>query len=258
MIYEQHHSLSTDYFIFEERENLSFPLHMHACYEVIAVTEGEMTVTVNSFEYELRAGSVIFIFPYQIHSIETKKSSKDTLCVFSGNLISLFGRKYNGKIPKNPIIEFGDDFLLKKFTDCRNGDNILSIKGILYLLFSELSARCELTDGSQKRNADLKLFDKIFTYINKNYNSECTLFGMARELKYDHTYLSKFFSKFVGMSFHRYVNDLRLSDACYMLKNTEDTILEISQACGFASLRSFNRNFTENMKMTPTEYREKI
>ncbi|MGN1444809.1 MAG: helix-turn-helix transcriptional regulator, partial [Eubacteriales bacterium] len=99
------------------------------------------------------------------------------------------------------------------------------------------------------------LFDRVFPYIEQHYTNKCSLMDVARELKYDYTYLSRVFSDFLGIPFHKYVISLRISDACYFLKNTQDTILEISQECGFTSLRSFNRNFSQFMNMTPSAYR---
>ena len=101
----------------------------------------------------------------------------------------------------------------------------------------------------------MELLDKIFTFVNENYTEECTLKRVSEELKYDYSYLSKFFSEYVGMSFNEYINRVRISKACYMLKNTDNTIIKISDACGFSALRSFNRNFIKITGMTPTEYR---
>ena len=45
--------------------------------------------------------------------------------------------------------------------------------------------------------------------------------------------------------------------ACYLLKNTGESILEVSLRCGYASLSSFNHSFKQIVGMNPTEYRKK-
>ena len=80
-------------------------------------------------------------------------------------------------------------------------------------------------------------------YIQNNYTGECTLNAAAKEFKYDYTYLSKLFKSGIGMSFADYVGMMRISEACYLLESTADTVLEISNKCGFNSLRTFNRAF---------------
>ena len=44
---------------------------------------------------------------------------------------------------------------------------------------------------------------------------------------------------------------------CYLLKNTGESILEVSLRCGYASLSSFTRSFMRIVGMNPTEYRKK-
>ena len=43
-----------------------------------------------------------------------------------------------------------------------------------------------------------------------------------------------------------------------MLQNNEMTVLEISNECGFNSLRSLNRNFKEQLGIPPAEYRKQL
>ena len=258
MIYQLNHSLSADYFTFEYGNNLTFPLHIHSCFEIIAITDGEMTVQIESKDYVLHKGDVIFIFPYQIHSTTTKTKSAHTLCIFSSEIVALFYRLSHGKIPENPVINLKEPSVFFMFTKSTNDDDLMKIKGILYLMFSELIKSTELVLKKKKSSSFLELLDKIFTFVNENYTEECSLKKISKELKYDYSYLSKFFSEFVGMSFNEYINRVRISKACYMLKNTDNIIIKISDACGFSSLRSFNRNFVKITGMTPTEYRNAV
>jgi AraC-like DNA-binding protein len=92
--------------------------------------------------------------------------------------------------------------------------------------------------------------------VQRNFKEECTLSALAAEIKYDMSYLSKFFMSNVGISFTSYVNQVRISHARYLLLNTEMTVLEISHACGNTSLRTFNRNFLTQTGCTPNQYRK--
>ena len=49
----------------------------------------------------------------------------------------------------------------------------------------------------------------------------------------------------------------RLGKVCYLLENSDQTVLSIANDCGFGSLRSLNRNFKAKLGMTPEEYRAK-
>ncbi len=255
MIYQQIHSLSNDYFTVDMQKDLSFPLHMHSCFEVVAVTSGEMTVQIDGKNYYLKTGDIIFIFPYQIHSILTTTSSSDTLCIFSSKMVAHFYNKTKGGIPENPVINLKDNPIFLIFSHISDSDTITRIKGIMYLLCDELTKNTELVSKNNFKHTQLELLDKIFSFANDNFSNNSTLKDVSKALKYDYSYISKIFSAFVGMSFNRYINSLRIFEACYMLKNTDNTIVSISEQCGFSSLRSFNRNFLQITSMTPSEYR---
>ena len=61
-------------------------------------------------------------------------------------------------------------------------------------------------------------------------------------------------NKIVGISFNTYITHYRLSYACYLMENTEQTILQCAYNSGFTSLRNFNRCFKDHLKITPTQY----
>jgi AraC-like DNA-binding protein len=48
-----------------------------------------------------------------------------------------------------------------------------------------------------------------------------------------------------------------VGEVCSRLDESSDSILKISEDCGFTSLRSMNRNFKARTGMTPVEYRHR-
>ncbi|MBQ8689860.1 MAG: helix-turn-helix transcriptional regulator [Clostridia bacterium] len=78
---------------------------------------------------------------------------------------------------------------------------------------------------------------------------------MSIAIGYNSSYLSRYFKEFTNMTFVSCVNRYRISRACYMLKNSDKTVLECAYECGYKSLRSFNRNFMLYVGVTPTDYR---
>ena len=99
------------------------------------------------------------------------------------------------------------------------------------------------------------LMSQMLAYMNEHFMGECSIGRMAEELCYEKGYLSKVFSKTIGISPAEYVLQLRLSRACELLRSTPDSVINVGIASGFNSPRTFHRNFMERYGVTPTQFR---
>ena len=59
-----------------------------------------------------------------------------------------------------------------------------------------------------------------------------------------------------GFTPHKYLEKIRLDEACWLLRETEDTIKDIAARCGFPNPEHFDSRFKEKKKMKPSEYRQ--
>lgn len=109
----------------------------------------------------------------------------------------------------------------------------------------------EMQVRREKENYTLRAGDMIFK------ETPFTLEEVSKELEYSSVYLSRFFHENTGMPYHEYARMVKMNHACYLLKNTSESILEVSLRCGYGSLSSFNRSFKQIVGMNPTEYRKK-
>ena len=252
---EMFHKTAQEYFTVETGEDITFPAHIHYCYEIIAVTKGEMNVAVGEESFLLTPGFLAVIFPGQVHSMTTEKSSSYRLCIFSPDVVGRYSSTERGSYPESCLFKPSDEMygLFCKLRQGKNND-IYTVKGILYLILSEFAENAEMRPLKSKGPSE-QLIYRMLGYIQNNYTGECTLNAAAKEFKYDYTYLSKLFKSGIGMSFADYVGMMRISEACYLLESTADTVLEISNKCGFNSLRTFNRAFFARTGSTPAKYR---
>ena len=81
---------------------------------------------------------------------------------------------------------------------------------------------------------------------------------LAKQEALSINYLSHFFQNHLGMSFQSYLNHIRCEKAHFLIKNTEMSLLNISEACGFSDLRYLNRAFEQIYHFTPKEYRKQL
>ena len=61
----------------------------------------------------------------------------------------------------------------------------------------------------------------------------------------------------LNQNFNEYINNLRIAEACNLLRETNIKIADISEDVGFGTIRSFNRAFKQITGISPAVYREK-
>lgn len=249
MFYQYNHLGSPDYLKIEKNENFSFPQHLHQCFEIIIILSGEMKITVDGRAFLLNKNEALLIFPNQIHELEST-DSKHILCIFSPRLVQAYFTKIFGKIPQSNKF-CPDSYLINALDKLSISSSSAEKKGVLYSLCGQFDRQAEYFD---KKTDHEKLLYKIFAFVEENFYTDCSLAKLSQKTGYDYSYLSRHFKKIVGISFNSYVTHYRLSHACYLMENTEQTILQCAYDSGFSSLRNFNRCFKELLKITPTQY----
>ena len=80
---------------------------------------------------------------------------------------------------------------------------------------------------------------------------------IAEAVNINPIYLNRLFKSSTGSTISNYLSQYRCEHARAMLENTQATVNEISDACGFSEVRSFIRFFKKYYGQTPTEYRKR-
>ncbi len=255
--YEQKHGFDADYYTVEENQDFSFPKHVHRCLELVTVDEGQMVITIEDKDWTLSAGDCILIWSAQVHSLRTEGHSHHRLCIFSPELVRRFFILHEGQLPLCPVIRGEEAQLCRQMiSHLQEEGDIFHVKGILYVLAGEIERFVTFRKRARGRHEDSSvLMSQMLAYMNEHFTGDCSMTRMAEELCYEKTYLSKFFSKAIGISPADYVLQLRLSKASELLMSTSDSVINVGIASGFNSLRTFNRNFMERYGMTPTQFR---
>lgn len=249
MFYQYHHLGSPDYLKIEKNENFSFPPHLHQCFELIVILSGRMKITVDGQAFVLEKNEAMLIFPNQIHELAST-DSRHVLCIFSPRLVQAYVTKHIDKIPKNNTFR-PDEYLIRALGELHTSTSSVEKKGVLYSLCGQFDRQAEYVE---KKTDHEKLLYRIFAFVEENFANDCSLSTLSERLGYDYSYLSRHFKKTVGVSFNSYVTHYRLSHACYLMENTDQTILRCAYGSGFSSLRSFNHCFKKYLGITPTQY----
>ncbi len=253
MFYQYNHLGSPDYLKIEKNVNFSFPAHLHQCFEVVVIRSGEMTIKVDRKTFIIRKNEALLIFPNQIHALESTES-EHILCIFSPRLVQAYATKVADKLPQNNRFQ-PDEYLVNALARLETTSSSADKKGVLYSLCGQFD---KTATYDKKQVESENLLYKIFSFVEEYFSDDCSLSNLSKKTGYEYSYLSRFFKKSTGISFNSYVTHYRLSHACYLMENTEQSILQCAYDSGFISLRSFNRCFKENFEITPKQYRKSI
>ncbi len=95
-------------------------------------------------------------------------------------------------------------------------------------------------------------------YAKENFSKKLYLSEMCQQLGYDKYNFCKLFKKTTGMTFFRYLNELRLRNAEKLLARSDKTVTEIALESGFSTVQYFNRVFVSERGCSPSSYRKMI
>jgi len=246
ILFEKHGVEEKDFFQINMLKNFSFPAHFHRAHEIIYVNDGQLYVAIDQKEYILNKKELVFIFSNQIHEFKTIGQSEIGIILFSPELVGDFSQKYKGLVPGNHVIRKELDI---DHTALRS---VYGQKSLLYGVCADLAVQKSFT---ALKEAPPKVIHKMLLYVEENYSRDCSLKGLAESLKYDYPYLSKLFAGQLNMTFTNYLNNYRIFQACYLLKNSQQSIGDIAEKCGYHNLRTFHRNFRAIVSITPKAYR---
>lgn len=134
-----------------------------------------------------------------------------------------------------------------------NHFSVLSINselyGILYLLFSDCMSHCPDTEGEKDR-----AIKKIIRYINQNYTHTINVDSIAARFGYQKNYFCRMFKKKTGITYHQYLNHIRLNEALSLAATGQNTLLDCALQAGFATEKTMIDWCKKIYGCTPSQY----
>lgn len=100
----------------------------------------------------------------------------------------------------------------------------------------------------------LEAMKKVTRYMQQHYQEHLTLDELSKNIFLSKTYISRSFTKYLGISFTGYLELLRLSSAVRQLEGHE-ALTQIAEKSGFPNVNAMISAFKRYLGTTPGEYR---
>ena len=248
----------------------AFIYHWHSAVEVLLGLSGETVAGIADRPYRLAAGDILLIPPGESHCL-FPSAAEDT------RLVLLF--EPDALLPSPP---FSESRQALSGVPLHSGEWDAGTAGALRdWLFQMEAAFRQKRPGWKEETAGLALLlaarlcrlppappqggrlrqddalKKVLSYLSAHYAGPVSLSSCAAALGFTPAYLSSFFKAKTGAAFHRYLLNLRLKKAEWLLASTALPAARVAEESGFASEKTFFRVFKEQYRMTPLQYRRK-
>lgn len=248
-----------------------FPEHTHDYVEIVYMCQGSTTHIVNHTRVELKAGELLLlgqkalqeILPAGLEDVAVNFIVRpeffgDTLSYLGDDetplrrfvLDCLCGERATGYLHFRvsdvlPVQNLVENLLWTLISDTPNRRGIN--QATMGLLFMQLLNH---TDRLTVNDPEREMILRVLRYVEENYR-DGSLSDIAGLLHYDAAWLSREIRRRTGKTYTELVQEKRLAQALWLLKNTGKTVDDIAAAVGYENVSYFHRLFARRFGTSP-------
>ncbi|MFH5186591.1 helix-turn-helix domain-containing protein [Paenibacillus sp. TAB 01] len=250
--------------------------HYHRGIEILFVHHGIGSLTLNRKMYNLEAGSIVLLHPFQLHRVQfethTQPYVRTTLTFEPSSfapllkhfpvLFRFFEQIWKGQLSVQ-VFRMGSNLtyisgVLERFhhfVSEPGGDEDLESASMLIL--NILDYVKSLHNGGFGGAARPESHaEKIMNWVEDHYTEPFDLSTLAEELHLSKHHVSHLFQSETGSSITDYVIARRIRQACWLLKTESKSIEQIGALVGISNFPYFCRLFKKVTGLTPNQYRK--
>lgn len=252
-------------------ENTHIPAHWHEAMEILFCLNGSVRINIEHESIILLRNQFIVFDSKEVHSIHSDSNLYMFLCIHVDKkqltgycpdleLYQIKCRPVHLDDPKSTqyihLCQLAHDLtrinIENKSTSAMSSDGIVLLMLADLIQYFSVYSLSETTSGSTQSNNNLR---KIISYVNEHYTEPLSLETVANHVGFSREYFCRFFKQHMGITFLRYLNEVRISHAGRLVSNTRLSISEIMTESGFTNQTLFNRLFKDIYGMTPRQAR---
>ena len=258
---------------------IHFPAHTHDYVEVVYMCRGETRHIVNGKSITLRQGELLFLHQSATHEIEEAGADDVALNIivlpaFFSTPLSLIGEE------ETPLHEFlvgclcgqdvGSGYLHFEVADVPPVQNL--VENLIWILLENTPAKRKMsqmtmtlllmhllaqTDKLSSEDPEDSVIWQVLQYVEQHY-AEGSFGELCKLLHYDGPFLSRQIKRKTGKTYTQLMQDKRMSQAAFLLKNTTRTVDDIALSVGYENISYFHRIFAKAFGKSPKHFRDGV
>lgn len=241
---------------------------------VILITSGSLRITLSGRTYTAVAGSLLLIAPNtlcQIVSLSEEFKSR-VAPISLEEIIDMpnpVDTDFINIARRSPQIVLPDDTTtssVERYFDLVEECEQLTThtylhemrQAFLYALVLEVSHLQRTTEGEGTNEAKVRperLSDDFFLLLAEHYKQERSVAFYAEQMHLTPKYLSGQIKRITGKSILEWINETVITEIKVMLKTTDLTVWQISEALNFSNPSAFVQYFKHHTGTTPLKFR---
>ncbi len=108
------------------------------------------------------------------------------------------------------------------------------------------------------KESDTQRMDDVYQYLFQHYDRPVSLAEVAKVAHMTPPAFCSFFKKRTNKGLTEFINELRISQACKLLRDPARAIADICYECGYNNFAHFNKQFKKINSVTPNQYRNSV
>ncbi len=247
--------------------------HWHNGLEVIYLLSGKIKLNIAGRDCVLRPGGIVIINSKTIHSVICREKSRHLLIQIPYDVLKKYIPNidiimFNCLCP-NPEEDKGNFTVIRDnleklrllYQAPRDDGFLLKFNSLVFELLYKLVIEFKSTADpilKKKTDRNIQRLGIVIQYARQHYAENITLNDAAEAVALNREYFSRFFRKYMGMTFMDYVFAVRLEHVYHDIQTTDYTIGTIADKNGFChNYKLFVKKFKEQYGCSPGEARRR-
>ena len=255
-------------------ENFNFLGEMHDFWECFYIINGSACVSADDKIHYLSSGDIIFHKPMELHKFYITDKNGADLLIFSFNMEGVLCAEMENRVCKLNgsqlnIIEAFIESIREDLRDNKklNEDGLVNILPLIKNQIGAIQKKSTFVEqlilslsqnGSNvktPKTVESVLFKNAVKAMTDNINDTISVDELASELNISTSGLKRLFSKYAGMSVHKYFLRLKMKAATAMLQRGL-TVSEVSDELGFSSQGYFSAAYKRETGNNPSKVQQ--